>query len=168
MAVNVVNKDLESFQFQEGRPTQSTPVTYRPTRPLLPISAPAVLPQNEIQNIKNNLVEANAPVPIPVTPSSLLAVSEVQGFLQGSTVTGTLRIKGAVPPAGIYRVSLYTYLRSNPSPGTLTPSFGWNDGFFSRSTIDGSIDTSDFNLGTASLVVRSDGVHDITWTLTLA
>lgn len=61
MAINVVNKDLESFQFQEGRPTQSTPVTYRPTRPLLPIAiSPAVQPNNSIQTIKNNLVAASA------------------------------------------------------------------------------------------------------------
>jgi hypothetical protein len=59
MAINVVNKDLEAFQFQEGRPTQSTPVTYRPVRPLLPIAiSPAVQPNNSIQTIKNNLVTA--------------------------------------------------------------------------------------------------------------
>jgi hypothetical protein len=61
MAVNVVNKDLEAFQFQEGRPTQSTPVTYRPVRPLLPITInPPVVPNNSVQTIKNNLVTAVA------------------------------------------------------------------------------------------------------------
>jgi hypothetical protein len=62
MAINVVNKDLEAFQFQEGRPTQSTPVTYRPTRPLLPFTIlPGAKETNGIQGIKNALLSASNP-----------------------------------------------------------------------------------------------------------
>lgn len=62
MATIVNNKDLEAFQFQEGRPTQSAPITYRPTRPVLPITvSPAILPTNSIQAIKTNLALAATP-----------------------------------------------------------------------------------------------------------
>lgn len=73
-----------------------------------------------------------------------------------------------IPPAGMYRVSIYTLLEANPAAGSLTTSIGWNDGIAARTfSPSPALDTSALNFQQASCVLVTDGIHDITWSTTL-
>ena len=103
-------------------------------------------------------------VPADLPPLGIVAVSSI-----GNTTTqsGNLRPNGAVPVAGLYRVSIYAVLIANPSAGSLTPSITWNDGTASRTATGTAIDTSATNFGTDEQIIETDGIHDISYALTL-
>ncbi len=97
-----------------------------------------------------------------------LADASSIGTLITGNRSGNLRLPGnVIPPAGVYRVSTNFFLQFNPSAGSLAVSFGYNDGTAARTDSPASMDTSALNLEEHDVVVVSDGVHDISWTMTL-
>ena len=101
-------------------------------------------------------------------------VASASGTLKTGTVSGVLRLPGnVVPPAGTYRVSVNFFLQANPSAGTLDVNIGWNDGTAARSATNGTlgapadISTAALNAADGTIVLVSDGVHDVTWAMTL-
>lgn len=98
-----------------------------------------------------------------------LAVVSVSGTLITTSLSGNLRINGAVPPAGLYRISMYVVLAANPAAGTLGGTFTWNDPVQGQTTSPATISTSVLgNVAQTDVRVVSDGIHDITWSITLA
>lgn len=104
-----------------------------------------------------------------VTPSGIvLSDASAQGTLITHTVTGVLRLPGnVIPPAGKYRISADFFLQLNPSAGSLQFSFTYNDGTATRTVSPAPIDTSALNSGETNYTLQTDGIHDITWTMTL-
>jgi hypothetical protein len=103
-----------------------------------------------------------------------LAVAEAIGTLITHSVSGTLRLAGnVIPPAGVYRVSGFMRLAANPSAGSLNMAITANDGVASYTDSNGTdgaplnVDTSALNKASGTMVIVSDGIHDITWTMTL-
>lgn len=111
---------------------------------------------------------------IPIVP---LAVAEVQATFQSGTVTGVLRLPGnLIPPKGIYRVSGFMLLQANPAAGSLDMAIGWTDQFGNSDSDANGVNGAPNDINTASaagtfssgtMVVVSDGIHDITFTMTL-
>jgi hypothetical protein len=97
-----------------------------------------------------------------------LANVSATGTLITGNRSGNLRLPGnVIPPAGVYRVSANFFLQFNPSAGSLATGFGFNDGTASRLDSPASIDTVALNFGEHDVVIVSDGIHDITWSMTL-
>lgn len=113
---------------------------------------------------------ASADIPAP----AMLAIVEVQGTFQTGTVSGVIRLPGnLIPPKGIYRIVGYMRISANPGAGNLDMAIGFNDGITSRSISNGSngapvdISTTALNFSSGTMEIISDGIHDITFTLTL-
>jgi hypothetical protein len=111
---------------------------------------------------------------IPPTPLPPLSIAQAIGTLITHSVSGNLRLAGnVIPPAGVYRVSVYFDVAANPSVGTLDVAIGWNDTVLTRSATNGTlgapadISTAAFNVANGTIVLVSDGIHDITWAMTL-
>lgn len=113
---------------------------------------------------------------IPSSALPPLALVEVQGTLQTGTVSGTIRLPGnQIPPKGVYRIAGYMMLAANPAAGTLDMQIGWTEGFtgLARTASNGQdgtpadISTTATNFSSGTLEIVSDGVHDITFTMTL-
>jgi len=104
---------------------------------------------------------------IPSSALPPLALTVVVLTQATHKLSGTLLINGQSPPAGVYRLSANFFLQANPSAGTLAVSFGYNDGTAARTDSPASMDTSALNLGEHDIVIVSDGIHDITWSMTL-
>jgi len=115
------------------------------------------------------IVSADLP-PLVVPP---LAVSVVVLTQTTTSKSGVFLINGARPPAGVYRVSTNFFLQANPSAGTLDIAIGWNDGIATRSATNGTlgapadISTAGLNVADGTIVIVSDGLHDITWAMNL-
>jgi hypothetical protein len=114
------------------------------------------------------LVSADIPAP------GMLALTEVQGTLQTGTVTGVIRLPGnVIPPKGIYRLVGYMRVSANPGAGNLDMAISFNDGITSHSISNGTdgapvdISTAALNFSSGTMEIISDGIHDITFTLTL-
>jgi hypothetical protein len=102
------------------------------------------------------------------------AIAEAVGTLITTSASGVLRLPGnVIPPAGVYRVCVNFYMQANPSAGNLDVAVGWNDGTATRSATNGTlgapadISTAALNVAQGKIVVVSDGIHDITWSMTL-
>jgi hypothetical protein len=109
-----------------------------------------------------------------VPPPSQLAIVEVQGTFQTGTVTGVLRLPGnVIPPKGIYRVTVYLEMAANPGAGNLDAQIGWTSLVQARTASNGAnglpadVNTAALNYSTGRIEIVSDGIHDITFTLTL-
>jgi hypothetical protein len=102
-----------------------------------------------------------------------LAVASAVGVGVSVSQNGTLRISGAVVPAGTYRVCAYMAVASHPSAGTLDVNIGWNDGIAPRTATNGTngmpadISTAALNFAQGETIVEADGINDITWAMTL-
>lgn len=129
-----------------------------------PTSGPAAQPTFR------TLVSADIPAP------GMLALAEVQGTLQSATVSGVIRLPGnVIPPKGVYRVVGYMMLAANPAAGNLDMQIGWTEGFtgLARTASNGQdgtpadISTAATNFSSGTLEIVSDGIHDITFTMTL-
>jgi hypothetical protein len=87
------------------------------------------------------------------------------------TQTGNLLVSGGVPPAGVYRVTVYMNVTTAGS-GNLDAKTAWNDGTAARIASNGTngmpadISVSANNFAQGSTIVRSDGINNITWTIT--
>ncbi len=109
-------------------------------------------------------------VPVP----SKLSLAQAIGTFVTTSKSGVLRLPGnVIPPAGVYRVSVNFFLQANASAGTLDVAIGWNDGTATRSATNGTlgapadISTAALNVADGTIVIVSDGIHDITWAMTL-
>lgn len=64
-------------------------------------------------------------------------------------------------------------ITNNPSTGSLDVNIGWNDATQARNATNGTlgapadISTAALNVANGTIIVESDGVHDITWALNL-
>jgi hypothetical protein len=111
-----------------------------------------------------------AAVPADLPP---LAVAVASGVNVAVSQNGTLRIKGAVVPAGVYRVAAAFLVSLNPGAGNLDINIGWNDGVAARTATNGTngmpadISTAALNFAQGETILIADGVHDITWAMTL-
>lgn len=133
----------------------------------------ATEPANQVlasPNGSSGPISPRALVPADLPP---LAVASAVGIDVTSSQNGTLEINGAVVPAGTYRVCAYFVLTKNPSAGTLDVNIGWNDGTAARTATNGTngmpadISTAATNFAQGETIVEADGVHDITWAMTL-
>lgn len=133
---------------------------------------------NEVANTALRGPVSGAPgVPTfrPDVPADLPPLAIATAIATGVTTSqsGTLRPGGVVAPAGVYRVSAYMVLTNNPSAGTLDVNIGWNDGTATRSATNGSngmpadISTAATNFAQGETTLVADGIHDITWAMTL-
>jgi hypothetical protein len=90
-----------------------------------------------------------------------------------TTQSGTLRVGGAVAPAGTYRVSTYMVVTTANTLGNLDVSIGWNDGTAARTATNGTngqptdISTGATNFAQGSTIVVANGVNDITYAFTV-
>jgi hypothetical protein len=102
-----------------------------------------------------------------------LANTSATGTLITGNRSGVFLVNGVRPPAGVYRISANFFLAFNPSAGNVSINIGWNDGTAPRTATNGTngmplnLDTSAFNMAEGDTVIVTDGLHDITWSMTL-
>lgn len=143
---------------------QTSPSIASPTLTGVPV-APTPSAGDSSTKIATTAFVANAVVP---------ALQEVQGTLQTGTVTGVIRLPGnIIPPKGIYRVVVYMEMAANPGAGNLDAQIGWTSLVQARTASNGQdgmpsdISTAALNFSSGTLEIVSDGIHDITYTITL-
>lgn len=96
-----------------------------------------------------------------------LNIASASGTNATTNQSGNFRLCGAVLPAGLYRVSMYVVVTVTGT-GNISMTVTWNDGTASQSYSPSNITTT--VLGTIAqfdIVVLSDGVHDVSWSISL-
>ena len=84
-----------------------------------------------------------------------------------SISTTSLRNNGAVLPVGLYRVDYYFDV-TTAGAGSLQETLGWTDDGFSRVSNSASISTATRTATSGSVVVKTDGLTDLTFAMTLS
>lgn len=98
-----------------------------------------------------------------------LAPTTVSLTAQTSNIGSTnLQISGAVVPAGLYKVAVYTRTSSAGSAGTLAVTIGWNDGGGAvTDTPIVAMDLSSLVSSSGQTILKADGVNNITYSTTI-
>ncbi len=81
--------------------------------------------------------------------------------------TTNLQCGGAVCPAGLYRVAVYTDVTSTGT-GTLSSTIGWSDPAAARTITSTGIATTATNFERVDYTIRADGIANITYATTLS
>lgn len=87
---------------------------------------------------------------------------------QTASISSTnLQCGGAVCAAGLYRVKGYEVVTTTGS-GTISTTIGWNDATASRTSATAGVSTGATNFESIDVVLKADGVNNITYSTTLS
>jgi hypothetical protein len=93
--------------------------------------------------------------------------SAAQTGQTASIAATNLQCGGAVCPAGLYRVHVYTVVTTTGT-GTLTTTIGWTDPGQAQTITSAGVATTAKNFEQLDYVIRADGVANITYATTLS
>lgn len=88
-----------------------------------------------------------------------------------SVAATNILINAAVPVAGLYKVTVYLNVKTQPTIGTIAVAIAWNDGAARTINIVGATDinsSTGVSVAVGSTQILADGVHNVTYAITYA